>query len=205
MLLSFPFLLAAVLLAIIPGPGIAYVAARTVSGGKAEGISSSLGTALGGMVHVMAAALGLSLLIVSSPLAYGLLKYLGAAYLIYLGYKTWNAPASSSNTAADQGHGVWKAFRDGIVVEAMNIKTAMFFLAFIPQFIQPQQSATVQFVLMGSVCVLLNTSADLIAVFLAHQLVSGSSGKALRARLMTRVSGSIMVVLGLMVALASHS
>jgi threonine/homoserine/homoserine lactone efflux protein len=104
MMLSFPFVLAAVLLAIIPGPGIAYVAARTVSGGKAEGISSSLGTALGGMVHVMAAALGLSLLIISSPLAYGMLKYLGAAYLIYLGCKTWNTPAKQQYC---RGPGPW--------------------------------------------------------------------------------------------------
>ena len=88
--------LAAALLAITPGPGIAYVVARTVAGGKAEGIASSLGTALGGMVHVLAAALGLSLLIAQSALAYALVQYLGAAYLLYLGIRLLTARAGSA-------------------------------------------------------------------------------------------------------------
>lgn len=86
------FLLAAALLAITPGPGIAYVVARTVAGGRAEGLASCLGTALGGLVHVLAAALGLSVLIVESALAFSLLKYAGAAYLVYLGLRMWLRP-----------------------------------------------------------------------------------------------------------------
>ena len=81
------FLIAATLLAITPGPGIAYVVARTVSGGLAEGLASTVGTALGGLVHVLAAALGVSLVIAQSALAFTVLKYLGAAYLIYLGLR----------------------------------------------------------------------------------------------------------------------
>jgi threonine/homoserine/homoserine lactone efflux protein len=200
MLPSLSFFLAALLLAIIPGPGIAFVAARTVSSGKAVGIASSLGAALGGMFHVLAAALGLSLLIVQSPLIYSIIKYLGAGYLIYLGFKTWKTSSATHSLSLEQRTGFKQAWRDGVIVEFMNIKTAMFFLAFIPQFIQVKQPVALQFVVMGSICVLLNTSVDILAVFLAHKLMSGGATKAARAKVMARISGSIMLILGLMVA-----
>ena len=82
-----PFLLAALVLAITPGPGIAYVVARTVAGGRAEGLASCLGTGIGGLLHVLAAAVGLSVLVAQSALAFNLVKYLGAAYLVYLGVR----------------------------------------------------------------------------------------------------------------------
>src|SRR5690606_1497176 len=99
---SITFLLTATLLAITPGPGIAYVVARTVAGGKTEGISSCIGTAVGGMVHVLAATLGLSLLFAQSALAYSTVKYLGAAYLIYLGIKMLASRAQSTELPAIQ-------------------------------------------------------------------------------------------------------
>lgn len=204
MLPSLTFLLAATLLAITPGPGVAYVVARTVAGGKAEGIASSLGTALGGMAHVLAAALGLSLLIAQSALAYALVQYLGAAYLLYLGIRLLAARAESATLPALQRAGAGKALRDGAIVEVLNVKTAMFFLAFIPQFVSTQQALAPQFILLGSICVLLNTAVDLIAVAAASRFVSGGASRAGRARWLSRLSGATMLALGVMVALAQR-
>jgi len=199
MLPSISFLLAATALAIVPGPGIAYVVARTVAGGRAEGIASSVGTAGGGMVHVVLSALGLSLLIAESPVLYAAIKYLGAAYLLYLGLKILLARPKATDVPHLARAGAKKAFRDGIVVEALNVKTAMFFIAFIPQFVSPAHAFAPQFILLGSICVLLNTSADLVAVFAASRFLA-SDAKARRERLLSRVSGVVMIALGLFVA-----
>jgi threonine/homoserine/homoserine lactone efflux protein len=123
------FLLAATVLAVTPGPGIAYVVARTVAGGRAEGLASCLGTALGGLVHVVASAFGISLLIAQSAWGFSVVKYFGAAYLVYLGVRTLlrKAPANVP-VAAVAAQGPRQALREGIVVEALNVKTALFFL-----------------------------------------------------------------------------
>jgi threonine/homoserine/homoserine lactone efflux protein len=202
---SISFLLAATVLAIIPGPGIAYVVARTVSGGKAEGIASSIGTAGGGMVHVLASALGLSLVIAQSAVAYSAVKYLGAAYLIYLGIKTLVSRAPSTEEPAIKRVGTGKAFRDGIVVEALNVKTAMFFLAFIPQFVHPGHAFAPQFILLGSICVILNSTADVLAVLAANRFVASGIAKAARQRFLSRVSGVTMISLGIFVAAANRA
>lgn len=199
MLPSISFLLAATALAIVPGPGIAYVVARTVAGGRAEGVASSVGTAGGGMVHVVLSALGLSLLIAESPVLYAAIKYLGAAYLLYLGLKILLARPKATDVPHLARAGAKKAFRDGIVVEVLNVKTAMFFIAFIPQFVSPAHAFAPQFILLGSICVLLNTSADLVAVFAASRFLA-SDAKARRERLLSRVSGVVMIALGLFVA-----
>ncbi len=126
------FFIAAVLLAITPGPGIAYVVARTVAGGRSEGLASCLGTGLGGLVHVLAAAVGISLLIAQSALAFNLVKYLGAAYLVYLGLRMLWQKQGFGEVGTVQRQGARKAFYEGITVEALNVKTALFFLAFPP-------------------------------------------------------------------------
>jgi len=202
---TFAFLVAATLLAITPGPGITYVVARTAAGGKPEGVASCIGCALGGMVHVVAAACGLSLLLVQSAFAFSVVKWLGAAYLIYLGFKLLLSRAPAADLPRVDRHGVRAAFRDGVVVEALNIKTAMFFLAFIPQFVDPARPVAMQFILLGTICVVLNTLADLVAVALASRLLESSSARAARARWMTRASGVTMLGLGAYVALAKRS
>ena len=196
------FLLAAVLLAITPGPGIAYVVARTAAGGRSEGLASCLGTGLGGMLHVLAAAFGLSVLIAQSAVAFTLLKYLGAAYLVYLGIRLWlrREPAAAVEAVTPQG--ARRALVEGIVVEALNVKTALFFLAFLPQFIDPGAALVPQLVLLGSICVALNTLVDVVAVFIAHRLLSSGAARAARARVMTRMSGATMMGLGAFLALA---
>lgn len=212
------FLLAAVALAITPGPGIAYVVARTVAGGRAVGLASCVGTALGGLLHVAAAALGLSLLIAQSATLFALLKYVGAAYLLYLGLRLLlQKPRAVGDMAAQSlaGQGAApphagnpadarRAFFEGIAVEAFNVKTALFFLAFLPQFVSPAASVAGQMALMGSVCVLLNTLADVAAVLLAQRLLQAgrsAGARAVRERWLSRASGLTMLGLGAFLAL----
>ena len=201
-MLFIPFLIAAVALAVTPGPGIAYVVARTVAGGRAEGLASCLGTGIGGLLHVLAAALGLSLVIAKSAIAFNVLKYIGVAYLIYLGIRMLMRAERSFTVDAVTTKGARRALLDGVTVEALNVKTALFFLAFLPQFVSPSEALVPQLVLLGSVCVMLNTLVDVAAVFAAHRLLESGAARAARARTMTRMSGVTMLGLAAFLALA---
>ena len=196
--------MAAAVLALTPGPGMAYVVARTVAGGRQEGLASCLGTGLGGMLHVLAAALGLSVLLAQSALAFSLIKYVGAAYLVYLGVRLLIQKTPAGDAAPITAQGARRAFAEGIVVEALNVKTALFFLAFLPQFTTPAEPLLLQLVLLGSICVALNTLVDVMAVLGAQRLLKSGLGRSARARLMTRASGVIMVGLGVRLALSKR-
>lgn len=198
------FLVAAFVLAITPGPGIAYVVARTVAGGRAEGLASCFGTAIGGMLHVAAAALGLSLLVAQSALAFDLVKYIGAAYLVYLGLRLLLRKDHELQASPVLSLGARRAFFEGVFVEALNVKTALFFLAFLPQFVSQGEPLVPQLVLLGSLCVVLNTLVDVVAVFAANRLLNSGPARAARARLLTRSSGATMVGLGAYLALANR-
>jgi threonine/homoserine/homoserine lactone efflux protein len=196
------FVFAALVLAITPGPGIAYVVARTVAGGRSEGLASCFGTGLGGMLHVLAAALGLSLIIAQSAVAFSLVKYIGAAYLVYLGIRLLLRKDQELTVKPVAAQGVRRALAEGIVVEALNVKTALFFLAFLPQFVSPSDPLIPQMVLLGSICVALNTFVDVIAVVAADRLLKSGAARAARARLLTKVSGVTMLGLGTYLVLA---
>ena len=200
----FVFLITAIVLAITPGPGIAYVVARTVAGGPKEGLASCLGTAVGGMLHVVAAALGLSLVIAQSALAFSVVKYVGAAYLIYLGVRLLLAKDIGDQSTKLACQGPRRAFFEGILVETLNVKTALFFLAFLPQFVATNEPLIPQLVLLGSICVALNTAVDVVAVFAADRLLQSKAARATRARLMNRVSGVTMIGLGAYLAMATR-
>jgi threonine/homoserine/homoserine lactone efflux protein len=196
------FFIAAIVLAVTPGPGIAYVVARTVAGGQKEGLASCFGTGVGGMFHVLAAALGLSLIVAQSAVAFNLVKYVGAAYLVYLGVRLLMRKDDAPTIQSLSPQGARRALAEGVVVEALNVKTALFFLAFLPQFANPSESLAPQLMLLGSICVALNTLVDVIAVFAADRMLKSSTARAARARLLTRVSGITMVGLGVYLALA---
>ena len=198
------FLVAATILAITPGPGIAYVVARTVAGGRAQGLASCIGTGIGGMLHVLAAAVGLSLLVAQSALAFSLVKYLGAAYLVYLGVRMLIRKQQDAGVQTVSAPGARRALLEGILVETLNVKTALFFLAFLPQFVAPGEPLVPQLVLLGSICVALNTLVDVIAVLAAHRLLDSGAMHTARARLMARVSGITMIGLGLFLATAKR-
>lgn len=196
------FLLAAVVLAVTPGPGIAYVVARTAAGGRPEGLASCCGTAIGGVLHVLAAALGLSLLVARSAVAFDLVKYLGAAYLAYLGIRLLLRKDRQFPVGPVASQGARRALCEGIAVEALNVKTALFFLAFLPQFVSTSAALVPQLVLLGSICVTLNTLVDVVAVFAADRLLESGAARAARARLLSRASGITMLGLGAFLALA---
>ena len=198
---SLAFFAAATLLAITPGPGIAYVVARTAAGGRTEGLASCAGTGLGGMIHVAAAALGLSVLLAQSATAFLIVKYIGAAYLIYLGLSLLLSKSVPSNSPANPT-GVQRAFFEGILVEGLNVKTALFFLAFLPQFLVGGSSVALQLVVMGTVCVALNTLVDVVAVLAASRLLRSESSNRQRVWLLNKASGFTLVGLGLYVAVS---
>jgi threonine/homoserine/homoserine lactone efflux protein len=193
---TFPlFLAAALLVALTPGPGILYVAARTLAGGRSEGLASSFGTGVGGFVHVIAAAIGVSALVMASAEAFTGLKIAGAVYLIWLGIKTWRQ-VGILNPIATKATGVRRAFREGIVVEALNPKTAAFFLAFVPQFVDPSANIALQFIVLGTISVGLNTGVDaVVAYYTANARASLSNRPSLIVK-MRRTSGAVMFGLG---------
>lgn len=197
------FLAAACLLAATPGPGIFYVAARTLAGGRNEGIASSFGTGLGGMVHVCAGALGVSALVLASAELFTVLKVLGAVYLIWLGFRTIvsarkDALAVAAGQATAPPVGPRRAFREGVLVEALNPKTAAFFLAFIPQFVSPAAgSVAVQFIVLGLISVTLNTTADVLVALAAGRVRSGMTSRPGLIRRLRETSGAGMIALGM--------
>jgi threonine/homoserine/homoserine lactone efflux protein len=194
------FLVAATLLAVTPGPGIFYVLARTVSGGKREGMLSAIGTFAGGSIHVVAAGLGLSAVLAASATAFSVVKYAGALYLVWLGFwmiRTRKAPMDEPVIVGHANH----AFRQGLVTEVLNPKTALFFLSFLPQFASPALGHVVaQFLVLGIMSVSLNTTVDLLVVSFASPIGARLRSSA-RFRRNQRVAlGVGMIGLGAFVA-----
>ena len=195
------FLAAAFLLAVSPGPGMLYVLARSLKGGRKVGLASSFGTALGGMGHVIAAAFGLSAILAQSAYAFLFIKYLGAAYLIYLGIRTLASRDAEMPDAAAEAKGQ-NPFCQGALTELLNPKTALFFLAFIPQFVDHTKPLIPQFILLGAISVALNTSADWIVVLAAAPLAKRLGTSILWRRRQRHASGAALVGLGTYVALS---
>lgn len=201
------FLTAALLLAITPGPGIFYVLTRSIRGGWREGLLSSAGTALGGLIHVFAAALGLSAILMSSALAFTIVKWVGAIYLIGLGFHTLlqeeatSDPNSEVEPVSSQVH----ILRQGITTEILNPKTALFFLAFIPQFIDPQGPVALQFILLGTISVLLNGLVDIGVVTLAGSIGKWLQTNGKRRRQQQAFAGGALIALGTYAGAAGES
>ena len=207
------FLTAAVLLAVAPGPGMLHVLARSLAGGKREGVLSALGTFLGGMVHVFAAALGVSIILAKSAAAFATVKYVGAAYLGFLGmrmifdaYKD-NARDDASKGDTDVVASPMMARRNplwqGVATEVLNPKTALFFLSFIPQFVlRANGHVFLQFVALGTISVALNTTADLIVIALAGPLGDKIRSSATFRRRQRTATGAIMIGLGTYLAVS---
>jgi threonine/homoserine/homoserine lactone efflux protein len=191
------FLLAASVIALSPGPGIFYVAARTLADGRGAGLTSTLGTAVGGLVHVAAGAIGVSALIMASAEAFAFLKVVGAIYLVWLGIKAVRE-ARFAVGATPGGVGVDRAFRDGVMVEALNPKTAAFFLAFLPQFVDPAAGPVwLQFFVLGLVSVALNTAVDVVVVVTAARARSMALARPSLLRRLRTGAGIAIAGLGL--------
>ena len=201
------FLSAALLLAIAPGPGMLYVLARSLAGGKREGVLSAFGTLLGGMVHVLAAAAGLSLILAKSALAYATLKYAGAAYLCFLGIRMIRdvRRESAAESIPPPMPAVRNPLWQGVATEALNPKTALFFLSFIPQFVSRSSPHVFwQFILLGTISVALNTSADLLVIALAGPLGAKIRSSSTFRRRQRTATGLVMIGLGSYVAFGDN-
>ena len=196
-----PFFFAAVVLAITPGPSNLYIMARTAAGGKTDGFASVLGTTAGGLVHVAISAIGLSALLAASASAFAMIKILGAAYLIYLGLRTVLQAGAFRDHLVLRPSGSKRAFIEGLATECFNVKVALFFLAFIPQFINPETASAPQFLLLGLVCVALNMLADFAVVLGTTRLLPLLDNRPRTGRFLNTGAGSILIGLGLYVAL----
>jgi threonine/homoserine/homoserine lactone efflux protein len=199
---SFSFFLVATLaLLLTPGPAVLYVVARSMDQGRRAGIVSTLGLALGNLFHVAAAALGLSALLVSSALAFDAVKYFGAGYLIYLGIRRLREKELPPSELVTES-GSSRLFYQGVVVNLLNPKTALFFLAFLPQFVDPSRGAMArQLLFLGFLFVVMAACTDTL-----WALLGGSVGNLMKRSSRLRnaeryFSGSVFIGLGLMTAL----
>jgi threonine/homoserine/homoserine lactone efflux protein len=199
------FFTAAFLLAIAPGPGMLYVLARSLAGGKREGVLSAFGTFLGGMVHVFAAALGVSIILARSAVAFATVKYVGAAYLCFLGVRmiidARREKADAEDAISQEASRTAQAARNplwqGVATEVLNPKTALFFLSFIPQFVNRGSGHVfLQFAALGTLSVVMNTTADLIVIAMAGPLGERIRASSTFRRRQRTVTGTIMIGLG---------
>ena len=195
------FCAASLVLAIVPGPAVLYIVASSVGQGRAAGFVSALGVGVGGLVHVAAATIGLSSLLASSATAFSIVKYAGAAYLVVLGILRLLTRDDDATVSARPPRPRRRLFLDGVVVNALNPKTALFFIAFLPQFVEADgAAASLQIFALGLIFVVIAlSSASLWA------LAAGTLGvwlKESRAYLAIRrwVTGTVFVVLGLSAA-----
>lgn len=197
------FVVAAAALLIIPGPAVLYIMARSIEQGRQAGLVSVLGVSLGGAVHVLAGAVGISAILMTSATAFTVVKYLGAAYLIYLGCKTlFSASDNKASEIAQAPQKKWlKILCESALVEVMNPKTALFFLAFFPQFIAPSAgSVSGQFLLLGAIFITLAFVSDGLYALLAASIRKRMNASA---KLQNRVTGYVYIVLGVFSAFAS--
>ena len=200
------FTLAAITLLVIPGPAVLYIVTRSVDQGRAAGLASVCGVHVGTLVHVAAAALGLSALLVSSATAYHTARWLGAAYLIWLGVRRLLARDEEAGAvAAGPGRraGLRRIFAQGVVVNVLNPKTALFFFAFLPQFVDTSRgSVPVQVLVLGVGFVLLGLVSDGSYALLASTGAGWLRRRRGLARASRLVSGGVLISLGVTTALA---
>jgi threonine/homoserine/homoserine lactone efflux protein len=196
------FLLAAGALILIPGPAVLFIVARSIHQGSRAGVVSALGVACGGLVHIAGAVLGFSALLASSVLAFTAVRWIGAAYLIYLGIKTWlsrdDEPAEVPPPVPPR-----RLFAQGFVVNLTNPKTALFFFAFLPQFVDPSLgNAPLQMLILGAIFTAMSVTSDSTYAVLASALKGRFARNATARRNVRWVSGGVYVALGLGTALA---
>jgi threonine/homoserine/homoserine lactone efflux protein len=195
------FLAAAVVLAVVPGPGVVYIVTRTVLHGRVAGFASVGGVAIGNAANAAVASLGLAAILAMSSLLFSTLKILGAAYLMLLAVQTLRAPMSSSEAGAIANRSPSKILRDGIVVAALNPKTALFYAAFLPQFLDRSAPATAQAFALSGLFVLVAAVSDSCYVMLAGGIAKALGSRVRTGRLGRYVTAGIYAGLGIFAAL----
>lgn len=200
------FSLAAVALAVVPGPAVTYIVTQSVDKGRRAGLVSALGVATGGLVHVAAATIGLSALIASSATAFTVVKLVGAAYLILVGIRRIRSREDEEDQADTPPAPLPKLYVQGVVVNVLNPKTALFFLAFLPQFVDPGRgSVALQIGVLGFLFVLIALCSDTLYALTADALATRMRRSGAAARLRRWVSGGIFIALGISAAAAHRT
>ena len=200
------FALAALALILVPGPNMAYIAVRSLAEGRRAGLASALGVGLGTLVHIAAAAAGLSALVASSATAFTVLKYAGAAYLVLLGLRILlrDEPVHAAPAAAPAPLG--RVAVDGVLVNVLNPKVGLFFLAFLPQFVDPERgAAAAQILVLGVVFFAIALAVDVLFALGAGSLGAWLGKRPRAQRRRRRIVGSVYVLLGVAAALAPSS
>jgi threonine/homoserine/homoserine lactone efflux protein len=199
------FIAAALVLLLTPGPGVMYIVARSIGQGRRAGLVSVLGLSAGALVHVAAAAAGISTILLASATAFGLVKAAGAAYLIYLGIRTLLARGAVASTEVCTPRSSGRLFADGVLVSVLNPKIALFFLAFLPQFVDPGRGPVAQqILLLGLLYVALALVTDSAYALLAGSLRHRLRDRALQGPLPRYISGSVYLGLGVGTALTGR-
>ncbi|MDM8527425.1 LysE family translocator [Anaerolineales bacterium HSG24] len=200
------FITATLALLLAPGPAVLYIVARSLEQGRIAGIVSALGIALGAVVHVIFAAFGLSALLMQSAMVFSLVKYMGAAYLIYIGIQTLRKKTEVNEVTEIQTMTYSRIFKQGFVVNLLNPKTALFFLAFLPQFVDAERGGVgIQIILLGTIFVGLAIVSDSLYALIAGTARQLLTGSIMMIRSQKYMSGSIYILLGLMTAFSGDS
>jgi threonine/homoserine/homoserine lactone efflux protein len=197
------FVIAALALLVTPGPAVLYIVARSIDQGRSAGVVSTLGVGVGTLFHVAAAALGISALLVSSALAFNVVKFLGAAYLIYLGLRKLLVREELQQPDVVERKRLSRVFYQGVLVNVLNPKTALFFFAFLPQFINPAQGEVAwQILFLGTVFVALGICSDGLYALLAGTVGHWLKGNLRFLRAQRYFAGTVYIGLGVTTALS---
>ena len=198
------FVVATSIFAYMPGPSTLYAAAQTIARGRRAGWFAALGIHIGGYVHVLAAAVGLAILFQAIPILYLALKFAGAGYLIWLGVSMFLTKAETgTKPQVAVKKSARRAFWESVSVEVLNPKTAIFYLAFLPQFADPSAAFPiwVQLIILGTIVNIMFSSADAICVILADKITTLFEASSSANRIANKIGGSVLVALGINLAL----
>lgn len=198
------FVAASIALAVTPGPGVLYIVTRSLSQGRTAGFASVAGLAVGNAAGAAVAALGLAAVLAASSLLYAAVKYLGAAYLFYLAYQMLRRADVPANPAAPAPAQPLQAFRDGVIVGVLNPKTALFFAALLPQFVDSPADFTRQGLMLGGVFVAVAGVSDSLYVLLSHGIAARLGSMARGLRMGRYAAASLYAALGLLAATTTH-
>ena len=199
------FVTTAMVLLAIPGPAVAYIVGRSIGQGRVAGVISALGIGVGTPVHVAAALLGLSALLMSSAIAFGVVKYLGAAYLIFLGVQKLRQKDSFTASTSAEAR-LRRVFTQGVVVNILNPKTALFFFAFLPQFVDPARGkVAAQIFFLGTLFALMGVVSDMLWALFAGTVARSLQTSSRWSEAPRYISGGILISLGLATALSGST
>lgn len=198
------FLLATSVFAYMPGPSMLYAAAQTIARGQRAGWFAALGIHVGGYAHVLAAGFGLAILFKAVPVLYLVLKICGAAYLIWIGVQMLTQRPSAAIHVTPDAKSPRRAFWESVTVEVLNPKTAIFYLAFLPQFTDPNAAWAlwVQLLVLGAIVNVMFSSADVLCVLLSHRITASFKRSGSASRIAHKLGGGILIALGLNIALS---